>query len=164
MSAYIGPRWESTYRAKLSQFFVDPSFSVTWNWAAALGSPFWFLYRKLYAAGLAFMIVPNLVFGSVLTNNDPTVLERPESPEAIQYMMIWVAITISSAIAAGGTANWLLFRRARAASMVVSMQQVPEDVAISRLHQLGGVSLRGVIVFFVLSIVFAMMFSSKGAA
>ena len=164
MSAYIGPRWESTYRAKLSQFFVDPSFSVTWNWAAALGSPFWFLYRKLYAAGLAFMIVPNLMFGSVLTNNDPTVLERPESPEAIQYMMIWVAITISSAIAAGGTANWLLFRRARAASMVVSMQQVPEDVAISRLHQLGGVSLRGVIVFFVLSIVFAMMFSSKGAA
>ena len=164
MAAYIGPRWESAYRAKLSQFFADPTFAVTWNWSAALGSPFWFLYRKLYAAGLAFMIVPNLVFGSVMSTNDPSVLERPESPEAIQFMMIWVAVTISSAIAAGGTANWLLFRRARAASLVVSMQQVPEDVAISRLQQLGGVSLRGVIVFFVLSIVFAMVFQSKGAA
>lgn len=163
MAAYIGPRWESTYRAKLSQFFVDPTFTVTWNWAAALGSPFWFLYRKLYAAGLLFMIVPNLVFGAAMANNDPTVLERPESPEAIQYMMMWMAVTVSGAIAAGGSANWLLFRRARAASLVVSMQQVPEDVAISRLNQLGGVSLRGVVVFCVLSIVFAMVFSSKGA-
>lgn len=164
MAAYIGPRWESTYRAKLSQFFVDPSFAVTWNWAATLGSPFWFLYRKLYAAGLAFMIVPNLVFGSVMRNNDPKVLERPESPEAIQFVMIWMAVTVSSSIAAGGTANWLLFRRARAASLVVSMQQVPEEVAILRLQQLGGVSLRGVIVFVALSIVFAMVFSPKGAA
>lgn len=164
MAAYIGPRWESTYRAKLSRFFVDPSFTVTWNWAAALGSPFWFLYRKLYMAAMAFMLIPNFAFSLVMADRDPKVLERPESPEAIQYIIMWVGVTISAGIAAGGTANWFLFRRARAASLLVSVQQVPEDVAISRLQSLGGVSARGVLLFFAIALVLSMVLSSKGAA
>lgn len=163
MAAYFGPRWESSYRAKLSRFFDDPSFTPTWNWAAALGSPFWFLYRKLYAAGLLFVLVPNLVLQLVMADRDATVLTNPDSPEAMQYLMMVGAIAFSAAIAAGGTANWFLFRRARAASLVVTLQQVPEDVAISRLQRLGGVSLRPVVLFLVISAVFSMVAASLGA-
>lgn len=162
MAAYIGPRWESSYRAKLAQFFVDPSFTVTWNWAAALGSPFWFLYRKLYLSFLIFSIVPNVAMSLLVTNVDSTTLSNLESPEAIRYLMMICAVALSTSIAAGGTANWFVFRRARAASLVVSMQQVPEDVAISRLQRLGGVSIRSVVLFFAISIVLASLAASAG--
>ena len=138
MAAYIGPRWESTYRAKLARFIEDPAFTPTWNWAAALGSPFWFLYRKLYLSFLAFVTLPSVLLALVTGDQDKSVLNNPESPEAMMYAMMLIAVTISTCIAAGGTANWFLFRRARAASMVVTMQQVPEDVALSRLARLGG--------------------------
>ncbi|MEO7996448.1 MAG: hypothetical protein ABI852_03325 [Gemmatimonadaceae bacterium] len=163
MAAYIGPRWESTYRAKLARFFVDPAFTPTWNWAAALGSPFWFWYRKLYAAGILFAFLPNLFFGLVVTNTDSSVLQNPESPEAMQYVMMLAAVGVSSCIAAGGTANWFLFRRARAASMVVTLQQVPEDVALSRLQRIGGVSLRPVVLFLIFSALFSMVAASAGS-
>lgn len=164
MAAYIGPRWESTYRAKLTRFFIDPAFTPTWNWAAALGWPFWFLYRKLYLSFVAFVVLPNVAFGFLTTNFDPaTVLKEPESPEAMQFVLMSAAVALSTAIAAGGTANWFLFRRARAASLVVSMQQVPEDVAISRLQRLGGVSLRPVVLFLAFSLIFSMVAASAGA-
>lgn len=164
MAAYIGPRWESTYRAKLAQFFEDPSFAVTWNWAAALGSPFWFLYRKLYMSFILFMIVPQLALGMLMVNDPPKSLVDINAPEVRQYMIMWVGMTLSTAIAAGGTGNWFLFRRARAASLLVSMQQGPEDVAISRLQRLGGVSVRSVIVFFAISMIFSVIAASAGAA
>lgn len=163
MAAYVGPRWESTYRAKLARFIEDPSFTPTWNWAAAVGSPFWFLYRKLYMAFLAFLILPNMLFGFVMRDPDPAVLKNPESPEAMTYIMMWGAVALSAAIAAGGTANWLLFRRARAATMVVTMQQVPEDVALARLARLGGTSMRPVVLFLLFSFLFAAITASAGA-
>lgn len=163
MAAYIGPRWESTYRAKLARFIEDPAFTPTWNWAAALGSPFWFLYRKLYLSFLAFLILPQLLFGFVVSEQDPTVLKNPESPEAIAFVTMWVAVTISAGIAAGGTGNWFLFRRARAASMVVTMQQVPEDVALTRLARLGGVSIRPVVLFVLFSLAFSLVTASAGS-
>lgn len=164
MAAYIGPRWESTYRAKLAQFFDDPSFAVTWNWAAALGSPFWFLYRKLYMSFILFMIVPQIALGLLMVNDPPKSLVDINVPEVRQYLIMWVGMTVSTSIAAGGTGNWFLFRRARAASLLVSMQQGPEDVAISRLQRLGGVSIRSVIVFFAISLIFSMIAASAGAA
>jgi hypothetical protein len=42
-------------------------------------------------------------------------------------------------IAAGGTANWLLFRRARAATQFVAQQQLSEMDARTMLGRLGGV-------------------------
>ncbi|MEO7362538.1 MAG: DUF2628 domain-containing protein [Gemmatimonadaceae bacterium] len=163
MAAYIGPRWESTYRAKLARFIEDPAFTPTWNWAAAIGSPFWFLYRKLYLSFLAFLILPNMVFGFVMGDQDPSVLKNPESPEAMTFVMMWVAVAVSAGIAAGGTANWFLFRRARAASMVVTMQQVPEDVAVSRLARLGGVSIRPVVLFLIFTLAFSLVTASAGS-
>ncbi|MEP6834139.1 MAG: DUF2628 domain-containing protein [Gemmatimonas sp.] len=163
MAAYIGPKWESTYRAKLSRFFEDPSFVATWNWAAALGSPFWFLYRKLYLAFILFCALPNVAL-LLLTNGDPPPrTSDPESPEVIRFVVLMGAVALSSAIAAGGTANWFLFRRARVKSLVVSMQQLPEDVAVSRLQRLGGVSLRPVVVFWAVIIVMQLLASSMGA-
>ncbi|MGV3708941.1 MAG: DUF2628 domain-containing protein [Gemmatimonas sp.] len=164
MAAYIGPRWESTYRAKLSPFFEDPAFAVTWNWAAALGQPFWFLYRKLYMSFILFIIVPQLAMGLLMANDPPKAFDDINSPEMRQYLIMWAGVSFSTAIAAGGTGNWFLFRRARAASLLVSMQQGPEDVAISRLQRLGGVSLRSVVVFFAITTLFYMMTVAAGAS
>ena len=40
---------------------VNSGRKLQWNWAAFLISPFWFFYRKLYKAGLAFLAVTMIV-------------------------------------------------------------------------------------------------------
>ena len=148
MAAYIGPRWESTYRDRLSHFFEDPSFTPTWNWAAAIVGPLWFLYRKLYLAFAVFTIVPMIVFPFFFASEaEPASLQMLMSPEGRPARLVYFGLTLSVRLAAAGTANWFLFRRARAASLVVTMQQVPEDVAVSRMQRLGGVNRMPVVLF-----------------
>lgn len=139
LAAFIGPRWENTYRAKLARFLADPAFTPTWNWAAALGAPWWFLYRKLYFAFLAFTFLPSVAL-RYLTNSDITSVPSVDTPDGRSMVVMMMGVVFSSCLAAGGTANWLLFRRARAATMVVSLQQLPEDAALALLRRIGGVN------------------------
>jgi hypothetical protein len=139
LAAFIGPRWEKTYRAKLARFVDDPAFTPTWNWAAALGAPWWFLYRKLYLAFLVFTLLPSVAL-PYLTGSDKPITPTVDTPEGRTMAMMMVAVVFSTVIAAGGTANWLLFRRARAATTVVSMQQLPDDASLSLLRRIGGVN------------------------
>ena len=60
LEAFIGPRWERTYKRKLASFRDDPTFVPTWNWSAALVPTLWFLHRKLYLAFLSFVVLPQL--------------------------------------------------------------------------------------------------------
>ena len=139
-AAFVGPRWESSYRKKFARFVDDPSFVPTWNWAAALFAPVWFLYRKLYLAFLGFYLLPGVALSYMTTLPDKMTVTDLQKPEAYPALLVAAGVQLSMMIAAGGTANWLLFRRARAAAVVVSIQQLPEDAAISWLRRTGGVN------------------------
>lgn len=156
-AVFIGRKWEGTYRRKFAPFLEDSSFVPTWNWSAALSAgiamPFWFLYRKLYLVFAAFFMLPSFAL-RWLTQSD-TILTRAnvQAPENRSLVMMLLAVLLSSAIAAGGTANWFLFRRARAATKLVSMQQLPQPEAMSLLQRIGGVNRGGTILFVTLSLV-----------
>ena len=153
MAAYIGPRWESSYRQKLAGFFADPAFSVSWNWAAFFVGPMWFLYRKLYLAFGIFWVASQVLGARVLAGIDRESLsaEALSTPEGKPILMMLAGIYLTIHLASAGTANWLLFRRARAATLIVTIQQVPEDVAISRLQRLGGVAALPVVLLLLLT-------------
>jgi hypothetical protein len=139
-AAFVGPRWESSYRKKFARFVQDPAFVPTWNWAAALFAPVWFLYRKLYLAFAAFYLLPGIALSYMVTLPETLPAHYLETPEARSVAVVALAVQLSMMIAAGGTANWLLFRRARAATVVVALQQLPEDAALSLLQRIGGVN------------------------
>jgi len=157
LAVFIGRKWEGTYRRKLAPFLEDASFVPTWNWSAALSAaaamPFWFLYRKLYLAFVAFFIVPGFVL-RWLTGSD-TVLtpQNVQAPENRLLVIMTFALLLSSGIAAGGAANWFLFRRARAATRLVALQKLPAPEALALLERIGGVNRGGTLLFVVLSIV-----------
>lgn len=143
MAAYFGEaKWEKVYRRKLTPFFEDATFVPTWNWSAALTALVlpsgWFLYRKLYLPFALFFIAPTIVFrlltGSVL----PTSVSELQKPENQWLFLMSIAIQVSVAIAAGGTANWFLFRRARAASHFSALQQLPAGEDVALLRRMGG--------------------------
>jgi hypothetical protein len=141
-SVFIGPRWK-TYRAKLQPFFDDPSFVPTWNWAAAFFSPFWFLYRKLYLAFLLFWFAPSYGLSLLSGENKPTGPLTPDAmlrPENRPLLLLNLGIMLSASIAAGGTGNYFLWRRGRAALAAVELQQLPSDESITLLRRVGGVS------------------------
>jgi hypothetical protein len=135
LARFIGPRWD-TYRRKFAPFFAEPSFTPTWNWSAALGTEFWFLYRKMYLWFAVFFFVPTMVvqwlWGGEIN------LEAVTAPENTQLRLIIVGVQISSRLAAGGIANWLLFRRAVTAVRVVEAQPIPEPERQRFLERLGG--------------------------
>lgn len=157
MAAYVGPRWESTYRRKLSGFFADPAFSVSWNWAAFVVGPLWFLYRKLYLAFILFFAASQALSSYLLVGIDRQALSAQalSSPEGKPTLMILLGLSFTIHLAAAGTANWLLYRRARFKSLIVTLQQVPEDVAISRLQRLGGVNVAPIVLLVLLQLAFA---------
>ena len=145
LALFVGPRWERTYRKKLAPFLQDPSFVPTWNWAAAFGTALWFLYRKLYLAFAIFFILPQFAFYA-LTGSDvqltPATMQDPENQWLVRMNM---AVVFSSMIAAGGTGNWFLFRRARAAIRLVELQALPEAESNRLLQRIGGVNRGGLL-------------------
>jgi len=156
LAVFIGRKWDPTYKRKFVPFVEDGAFTPTWNWSAALGSPFWFLYRKLYLAFAGFFVLPGFAF-RLLTDSDTVLtMQNMQAPENKSLVMMNVAVWLSSAIAAGGTANWLLFRRARAATRLVAMQQISEADSLLLLQRIGGVNRGGAVLFVVLSLVMAM--------
>lgn len=153
MATYFGAKWEQVYRRKLAPFLEDPAFVPTWNWSAALALPVWFLYRKLYLPFAIFFLVPNLVFRLLTRSDTALTMEALRKPENEWLLMMNLAVHLSSAIAAGGTANWLLFRRARAASHFVSAQQLPANEELGLLRRMGGVNRLATALFVSLSLV-----------
>ena len=150
LGAFIGPRW-TTYRRKFRPFFEDGRFTPTWNWAAALlvpGLPVWFLYRKLYLPFVLFTILPTVAFGLLWQSGELPVREAP-NPFVVGGTMLTLtpdgavvvlAILLSVAILAGGTANFLLFRRAMTAVRVVGSRMPGGDAALALLRKVGGTS------------------------
>jgi hypothetical protein len=144
LAAYIGPRWESVYRRKLQVFIEDPQFVPTWNWSAALFGPLWFIYRKLYLQFAIFFLAPLVAIR--LLGPDmvlPQTLEEMMKPENQAVVNLVAAVRISLSLAAGGTANWFLFRRARAARRFAEMQDVSTSDTMAVMQRLGGVNRLG---------------------
>jgi hypothetical protein len=137
----------------LAPFLEDPGFVPTWNWAAALFMPAWFLYRKLYVAFALFFFVPGTVVRLVTGSDAPTTLQEMQKPEHEYFLLMNLGVYLSAVIAAGGTGNWLLFRRARAALALLAAQAVPAAEEGPLLAQLGGVNRAGTALFVLLSVV-----------
>lgn len=162
LASFIGPRWESTYRKKLASFRVDPSFVPTWNWAAAFApSGLWFLYRKLYLAFAAFFIIPSLAVQWLTGTDQSMTMANLQSPENAWLRGMYVAVYVSSVLAGGGTANWLLFRRARAAAKLVELQALPEPESDRLLKRIGGVN-RGGLAFMLAIVIMSAVAAFRG--
>jgi hypothetical protein len=158
MQAYFGPKWEKSYRRKLAPFFEDPSFVPTWNWPAAIAfPPAWFLYRKLYVPFTVFFLVPGFVFRWLTGSDTPQTVAELSKPENEWLQLMSIAVFVSSSLAAGGTANWFLFRRARAASRLVSMQGVSAREGLELMRRMGGVNRTATSLFVVLMLVITLM-------
>ena len=143
LAAFIGPRWEPTYKRKLAPFRDDPSFVPTWNWAAFLFPNLWFLYRKLYLAFAVFLLIGMLVVPMVLGSDNPLTFEELRKPENAWFLRAYFAIEVSVRLAAGGSGNWLLYRRARAAHRLVSSQSLPSDSGRALMTRIGGINRTG---------------------
>lgn len=152
MTAFLGPKWEKVYRRKLSPFFEDPAFVPTWNWSAAIAWPAWYLYRKLYIAFAAYFLLPGLAFRVLTGSETQLTMAELQKPENEWLVMMNAAVFVSTAIASGGTANWLLFRRARAAARLVAQEQLPPAESELLLQRVGGVNRLGTSLFLGLSL------------
>lgn len=161
MAVYFGAaKWEKVYRRKLAPFFEDATFVPTWNWSAALTELMvpsgWFLYRKLYLPFALFFLAPTIAFQLMAGNAVPTTVADLQKPENQWFLLMGFAIRVSAAIAAGGTANWFLFRRARAASHFAALQQLPATEDLALLQRMGGTNRMAttmfVVFWFVLSL------------
>lgn len=142
LAAFIGPRW-GTYQRKFAPFREDPSFVPTWNWTAALFQVVWFAYRKLYLAALGFWVIPGLVFRAISGSEAQLTMSELMKPENEHVLMMQFGVALSSMILSGGIANWLLFRRARAAVHIAAVHDLAEPDQLSWLARVGGVNRRG---------------------
>lgn len=151
LAAFVGPRWE-TYRRKFRPFFAEPRFTPTWNWAAALLTVAWFLYRKLYLPFAFFAMLPSLAFGLLWRSGELPVREVPNpiaggAPLLMltrDAAVLAAGVVVSTAILAGGTANFLLYRRAVTAVRVIGARAPGGDAALALLRKIGGTSWRSV--------------------
>ncbi len=156
MEAFIGPKWETVYRRKLAPFFEDASFVPTWNWTAAIAfPPAWFLYRKLYLPFAFFFLLPGIAFRLLTGTEKPLTMAAMQLPENEWLLVMNAAIFVSTMLASGGTANWFLYRRARAAKQLVAQQQLPPTEAQLLLRRVGGVNKLATSLFVVLSLMLA---------
>ena len=169
LAAFIGPRW-ATYRRKFRPFFDDARFTPTWNWAAALspllGGPFWFVYRKLYVPALAFWLLPSIAMGLLWQGQSvpmQEVLSPTRSARAQEFLLMVAGVQLSTMILAGGTANFLLFRRAQAALRVVTARAGAGDAALTLLGRVGRVNRGGVLIVVALTAVMLAMAQLGGA-
>jgi hypothetical protein len=143
LAAFIGPRWP-TYQKKFAPFHEDPAFVPTWNWSAAFFQSAWFLYRKLYLAAFGFMLIPGYVFRLLTGSDGQLTMTELQKPENEGLMLMQIAVGISAIIAAGGVANWLLFRRARAAVRLAAAQELSDVETLPWLARVGGINRMGV--------------------
>ena len=175
-AAFIGPRW-ARYRRKFTPFFDEPRFQPTWNWAAALTLPFgaaWFLYRKLYLPFVFFVLVPSLAFGLLWGGEIPfEPIPNPGDPNAPPFrfprptpeaQVVLMGVMLSAAILAGGTANYLLFRRASAAIQILAPRAPDAAARIPLLRRVGGVSWTSVAVGIGIMLLMQLLGAASGGA
>lgn len=156
MEAFIGPKWEKVYRRKMAPFFEDASFVPTWNWSAAIAfPPAWFLYRKLYLPFAFFFLLPGIAFRLLTGTDKPLTMAAMQLPENEWLLMMKAAVFVSTMLASGGTANWFLYRRARAANRLVVQQQLPRAEEELLLRRVGGVNKLATSLFVALSMMLA---------
>jgi hypothetical protein len=161
---FIGPRWETSYRRKFTPFFEEPRFQPTWNWSAALFSPIWFLYRKLYLPFIFFWLAPGFVFTRIWRGEPPKAADVAADPTIERdFKLILLGVQLAAMVLAGGTANYLLFRRARAAITLAEQRAPDMDTLELILTRLGGVNRVGVAVVLVTMLVAGLMMSTGGA-
>ena len=102
--SFVGRRWASHYRDRLTRFHREDGGRVSWNWAAFL-VPGWFLYRKLYDYWIGFVLL-FMVCGAI-----------EGAAGAIELTGVAVAAAFSAflgvPILQGLFGDYLLFRRAR---------------------------------------------------
>jgi hypothetical protein len=139
-AAFIGPQWR-TYRRKFTPFFEDGRFTPTWNWPAALFAPIWFLYRKLYLPFVFFWLAPSLVFRLMWRGDaatvPSTVTARPGAPLDDAALTL-IGAQLAVMFLAGGTANYLLYRRGHAAVRLLAERGAPAEQALPLLGRVGG--------------------------
>ena len=126
------------------------------NWSAALAfPPAWFLYRKLYLPFTIFFLVPGLAFRVLTGTEQPMTMAAMQQPENEWLLMMNAAIFVSTMLASGGTANWFLYRRARAANWFVVQRQLSPAESLLLLRRVGGVNKVAVTLFVLLSLLLA---------
>lgn len=156
LALFIGPKYASVYRRKFQAFADDPRFVPTWNWSAAVAAPFWFIYRKMYLWFAVFFFVPSVVLQWLVPTVTAVTPESLMAPENRQALLMILAVQVSTRIAAGGVANWLLYRRARTAVRVLGAPQLPAEHARALVQRVGGTNRVGtlvlVVLFFVMGI------------
>lgn len=159
---FIGPNWE-TYRRKFTPFFEEPRFQPTWNWSAALFSPMWFLYRKLYLPFVFFWLAPGFVFSRLWKGAPPAAADIQANPELVRdFRLVLLGVQVAAMVLAGGTANYLLFRRARAA-LTLAEQRAPDmDTLELILTRLGGVNRTGILIVLAMMLVAGVVMSTSG--
>jgi hypothetical protein len=166
-AAFIGARWP-VYRRKFAPFFADARFQPTWNWPAALTLPFgalWFLYRKLYLPFVFFVMAPGILFGlmwgdQLPLRQVPNPMDPSASPLSIltpDAALVLLGSLMSLGILAGGTANFLLFRRASAAIRVVAPRAPDAEGGLALLRRIGGTSWRAVLIGFSVLLFFQLL-------
>ncbi len=156
MEAFIGPKWDKVYRRKMAPFFEEASFVPTWNWSAAIAfPPAWFLYRKLYLPFAFFFLLPGIAFRLLTGTDKPLTMAAMQLPENEWLLMMNAAVFVSTMLASGGTANWFLYRRARAANRLVVQQQLPRAEEELLLRRVGGVNKLATSLFVALSMMLA---------
>ncbi|MGZ8379115.1 MAG: hypothetical protein ACXW05_13095 [Gemmatirosa sp.] len=172
-AAFVGARWP-VYRRKFAPFFADARFQPTWNWAAALTMPFgalWFLYRKLYLPFVFFMMAPGVVFGllwgdQLSMRQVPNPFDPKAPPISILSQdagLLLFGVLLSLGILAGGTANFLLFRRATAAIRVIAPRAPDAEGGLALLRRIGGTSWRAVLIGFSVLLFLQLLGARAGA-
>lgn len=110
---------------------------LTWNWAAFLFTWVWFAYRKMY-----FMAASLLVLHTLLELLAPT-----------YFTITWLATAILSAI----FANYIYFRRVTKKVNIIELTTFDPDLQIVKLYRKGGTSWWGVIIFFIIAFLMALL-------
>ena len=92
----------------------------------------------------------------MLTGTDkPLTMAAMQLPENEWLLVMNAAVFVSTMLASGGTANWFLYRRARAANRLVVQQQLPRAEEELLLRRVGGVNTLATSLFVALSMMLA---------
>ena len=59
--AVLGPKNQAYYLRHFARFDAAGKAGLSWNWAAATFTFIWFLYRRMWPAALAYIVLANVL-------------------------------------------------------------------------------------------------------